>query len=383
MRIEDIKIAVGQRILGPLCLFIFCGILYAGLNPFNPHPPDEVSWSAGLRGLRFGDYGMIRSSSAIQWKTPRGQRPCSLEIWLQPGLIQDTNTFLAFYTPEFSIPFSVHQWTENIVLVRETRDQQGRPKSEKMAVDHVFRKGRSSLITITSDTRQTSIYVDGILADTSPNLHLSSADLTGQLEFGNSPVANDSWAGLLRGFALYEQQLPASQVLDHYKAWTRDGQPVSDEQAGVVALYLFREGTGKLIHNEVPSGPNLYIPEHYEFHGQPLLAPPWKEFSLSLSYAKDVLINIAGFIPFGFFFCAYFSVKRKISRPALITILSGGAISLTIEILQAYLPMRDSGMTDVIMNTLGTALGVRLYGWKTAHDLLAEVGIPGSVERKE
>ena len=383
MHIEDIKKAVGQRILGPVCLCILCGILYAALNPFDPHPADEVSWSASPRGLRFGDYGMIRSSGALHWRSPQGRRACSLEIWLQPRLMQDTNTFLAFYTPEFSIPFSVHQWTENIVLVRETRDQQNRSKSEKMSVAHVFRRDRPSLITITSDTWQTSLYVDGTLADTSPNLHLSSADLTGQLEFGNSPVANDSWAGLLRGLALYEQQLTASQVLDHYQGWTREGQPVSGEQAGVVALYLFRERKGKLIYNEIPSGPNLYVPEHYAFHGQPLLAPPWKEFSLSSGYAKNVLINIAGFIPFGFFFCAYFSVKRRILRPALTSILLGGAISLTIEILQSYLPMRDSGMTDVITNTLGTALGVRMYGWRTAQVLMAEAGIPVPAKRKE
>ena len=90
------------------------------------------------------------------------------------------------------------------------------------------------------------------------------------------------------------------------------------------------------------------------------MEPFWKEFNMSRSYWFAVLKNIVGFLPLGFCFYAYVSVLQ-IKRTTLFTVFLGCVVSVTIEILQAYLPTRDSGMTDIITNTLGTWGGVLLY----------------------
>jgi glycopeptide antibiotics resistance protein len=91
------------------------------------------------------------------------------------------------------------------------------------------------------------------------------------------------------------------------------------------------------------------------------LEPFWTEFSMTRSYWSAVLKNIVGFIPFGIAFAAYFSAARPVRRATLAAIALALSVSLTIEILQAFLPNRDSGTSDLITNTLGTWIGAASY----------------------
>jgi glycopeptide antibiotics resistance protein len=87
------------------------------------------------------------------------------------------------------------------------------------------------------------------------------------------------------------------------------------------------------------------------------LEPFWREFNMSWSYWESALKNIVGFIPFGF--CVFPCLSaHKLKRAALVTVILGTLVSLTIEVLQAYLPTRDSGTTDLFTNTFGTYFGV-------------------------
>jgi glycopeptide antibiotics resistance protein len=133
------------------------------------------------------------------------------------------------------------------------------------------------------------------------------------------------------------------------KARHRIGRPL-------YGLYVFDEHTGNIIHNQVRSQDNLYIPPKYMVLRKTLLDPVWRAFSWNRGFWQDALIDVGGFVPFGCFFCAYFSVSG-FSRPALSASLLGALVSLIIEVKQEFLPTRDSSMADVINNTLGSVIG--------------------------
>ena len=363
-----------NKLLLAVCLLILAGILIAGLSPFTPHLKNQVRWLDGQNGLYFGEYASILSSAPLTLQGPP-DGPASVELWMQPGLIDDSNTMLAFQTPESPLRFRIEQNGSALMLERQAtgRYQQKTPKPIWIA--GAMQQDVPILITVTASTQGTAVYLNGTQARFAPDFGLTRHDLTGGIVVGNSAVVNDSWSGMLRGVAIYNQELSAEQVQRNYEGWTRNSQPGALDETKAVAVYPFNERSGKIVHSLVPAGVNLYIPDYYLVLYPPLLQPFWKHWGWNWAFWKDGLINVCGFMPLGFFFCAYFSLSKPVGRAILMTIILGCAISFIIEGTQFYLPTRDSDSMDFINNTLGTALGAFCYRPRFVQDLLARFGV--------
>lgn len=365
-----------DRLLTAACAAVLCVILVAGLWPFNPFPHNRVDWSPDGSGLHFAGRGQALSSAPLPPPDAGGSAACSLELLARANLPKGVSTILGFYLPGNPFAFFVRQYHAGAVFELSDESALRLRKRRYMFADHAFDSAAPPLLTLTATMQSNSAYVNGALKEKSTRLGFPCGNLSGWLVLGNSPVEDDTWRGWVRGLAIFDRELSADEVLASYRSWSASGRIEPSARPGLTALYLFDEGSGSMVHNRAGHAPDLVIPEHYRLLHAPFLKVPWREFQATWSYLWDLIVNVAGFIPFGFVFCAYLHLARRSSRAARLTICLGFAASLTIELLQAFLPTRGSGMTDLVTNTLGTALGAALFQAQITRAAFYLLGLP-------
>jgi hypothetical protein len=340
------------------CITAVVAVLIATLWPFNPFPRNGVAWLQPTNGVNFEEAGLVISSGPLKPAETQPAESYSLELMIRPATTKIKATILAFYTPTRPRQLLVRQYEDSLEVTHDGAAESDTTKTINFQVDHFFRPGRLVLVTISSGSNGTSIYLDGQSADSFPRFKISRSELSGQIVLGTSAVNYAPWAGELRGLAIYSKELTPGDAIRHYKEWTDPTGP--PDLQGAMARYTFAEASGREVRNEVAGGPQLEIPATFSVPHKDFLRPASKEFRASWRYAKDALENIAGFVPLGFIVCAYLAATRRSWQAILITAMACGILSFVIEVLQYYIPRRGSGTTDIITNTLGAALGAML-----------------------
>ena len=347
-----------KKRIGLLCMVAIVAVLFSTLWPFNPWPVNQVTWLAQAKGIQFGHIGVVFSKGPLHLTTDSAAaKSCTLELLLRPASVDIPDTILGFYVPESPAHLLIRQWTDGLLVTHNLVDSEGKIKRSKFDLDHAFQAGKLQLLTIASGPNGTTVYRNATRAQWFPKFTIDPSELSGQIVLGTSPVDYRPWLGEIRGLAIYSKELIPAEVSRHYAEWTAAGTAGPSDADGVVARYAFSERTGREIHNDVATGPSLEIPEHFQVPHKAMLTSAAKEFELNRVYIDDVLLNIAGFVPLGMILCAYFSLARPRAQAIFYATLVGGCLSFSIEVLQAYIPRRVSGTTDIITNTLGALIG--------------------------
>jgi VanZ family protein len=290
-------------------------------------------------------------------------------MWLRPKG-RDKGTILSFYDSQTRLSLSVGQEIADLVLERHRRETIKKEVFDKVYIPRVLQGSKPIFLTIASSASGTAVYADGLLVRTTPGFSIATKELARQLIVGDSAGQRNNWSGEFRGLAIYPQELTAPEALRDYKEWTQAGRPQAGDRQSPVAIYLFAELQGNIAHSSSQTDSPLYLPTQYSVMDKTLLETPWNAYRPDFNYWYDIAINIGGFIPFGLFSAALFALLRPEQRPVFLAILAGTIISLTIESLQWFLPTRDSDMTDVLTNTLGTCIGAGMLRWKPARWML-------------
>jgi VanZ family protein len=352
------------------CVALVAIVLVAGLWPLHA-PENRVTWLAGENGVHFARYGAARSSSAFKPRSESGDVSESIEVWLRPDSGESTNTILSF--DELNAPgtgFVLRQYRDLLMLRRRYIDEGG-SKTDLLGIRNAARGKQPVFVTITIGPQGTAMYLDGVPRGTLGKRGTQVENFVGHLVVADSQRGRDTWSGEIRGVAIYATALAASQVAEHYESWTQDGRPTISNSQMPIALYLFDEHKGRIAHNRVKSGNDIVIPARYFALNPPFLASVKRDYRPTLGYWLDNAVNIAGFIPLGFALAILWAEVHVVKYPAATTIVCGLLISFAIEVLQAFLPTRSSGCTDLITNTLGTTVGFMIYRSSRAQHLLS------------
>lgn len=344
------------RFLGVVCLALWIGLMIAGLWPFNFLPPNHVWWLPNKNGVHFERYGEIYSPGA--WIAPGvgSGEGLSIELWLEAE-----ETYRAFVpilsidNPSHSANFMVEQFRSNLIVEGRFRDSLGRVDSLRLWMDNALSEGQPRFLTVTSGPKGTIVYLEAAVQRPYPKRTLTADNFSGRLLLGHAAQGHQPWTGDVLGLAFYSKLLTPQEVSEHYLAWL-DSRTAELAKGGRTRVYPFDEHNGAIVHDYAGAMPDLVIPERFRVLHPAVLEFPAKP---NRSDLMDSFVNVLGFIPFGFLVAMYLQEASNCTRgrAILTTIVLGGITSLAIELLQVYLPTRDSSLLDLINNVLGSALG--------------------------
>lgn len=352
------------------CLFTIIIILVAGLWPFNFWPQNEVSWLKDSVGVHFYGRGIIFSPPPANSSSPSlfSGGPLTIGLWLQPDTEPGSSLprILSIYYVNDGEDFFIGQWKSELILRKRILNAQGKASYREVGVENALPQGQKRFIAITSDRQNTSVYVDGRLEKTLLNFTLTpkAGKKANRIILGNSPTGKEYWMGMLFGLAIYNDLLSPDMINQDFQNWISDKSPAISKSENPPIIFSFVESPGMIIKDHLKRH-TLLMPNRFQIIQKVILEPLWKDFRWKFYYFEDIFLNIFGFIPFGFFTFARLRNKFKSNLgSSLLVVVLGVFFSLLIELIQVYLPSRDSQTMDVLTNTLGTYLGIILFRFK-------------------
>ena len=332
-------------------------IAYAGLAPLEFHPPNGAHWLAPGPGLRFAREGIVYSEAPFAWSS--GGRDFSIDLWFEPTEAPRARVarLLAVQDGDEVPVLSVDQW-RGALIVRDRIHSKGRLVYREYALRDALEPGRVHHLTLVGDASGIRAYLDGTATalETKTPALAEGEELSGQLLLGNAARGNQEWSGELRGVAFTAGALSPEAIARRSDASARGASGLASEPA-LHALYPLDEGRGDAAYDLTGRAPALHVPREFQPLRRTVLGWATTRERSASWYLRDLFVNVAGFLPAGFFGALALAARRPRRRAWLGATLLAAVLSLGIEITQVWLPSRVSSLTDLAGNVAGGALG--------------------------
>jgi len=348
-------------------LALFVLILFFGLRFKDFSLTNHVAWLEDRDGIRLGQNGIAYAEIALP-QTGDSDAPAALTIEMALEAASTSGDrfrfVLSVHGGQDATQLLLGQW-RNSLIVMNGNDYDGRQGIPKIGVREALPPQTPRLITITADSSGTRVYLDGVLAEASARfaLHLPARQSLLRLVVGNSIYGRHPWNGDIYGLAIYPYAFPPPKIAARFRRWQSKKRFAALAADNATVFYAFADGRGVSAADGSGAARDLQLPPRMKILAKEVLVAPWLSGRLTRQLVLDMLINVAGFMPFGFFLYALL-LRSTIPAPRLALPLTIGVClvtSLTIEVAQAWIPSRSSQFLDLILNTAGGGLGVLCY----------------------
>ncbi|MGA8179277.1 MAG: VanZ family protein [Desulfobacterales bacterium] len=318
-------------------------------------------------GIRFGKYGIAYTNSFFgsMGDTPTKPNGFSIELALRPESYQEKGTsfILVLYNGKDRNQLLIWQYHSWIILMNGD-DYDNKRRTKRISVNLGSQVSTTRLVTVTTGKEGTEVYLDGRFVSRRKDLILKIPNgRRNRLLVGNSVYGKQSWEGDVYGLAFYGYSLTAQDIKRHLNRWLQDKNFSFAKKDKPKALYFFDEKKGVRALDHAGGKYHLEIPLRMRIFKKKILSSEWSGFKFDRSANEDNILNLFGFMPFGFILAAtlikFGGTFEK--HHFLITVLICFAVSLIIEVLQAWMPSRSSSMPDLIFNTLGALIGAIIF----------------------
>ena len=339
---------------------------FFGLRPKGYDPENKIIYNEDNNSLMFG---AASSAYADKGVFSEKQMPETEELSIEAVLTSEHTDYPQFmcivlaYAENSDDQLLIGQWNDLLVIMNgdDYSNKQRRPKiyARLNNADKVH-------IIISSDGAGTSAYINGDLVVFNEEFRLQLPSEAGKtrLILGNSILNQNQWFGELYALAFYHDAFDGESAKKHFTSWNSGGRIINFKEKEPYFIFNLDHFDENVVTDNTDRNAQIILPDKRPMHKTEVLSFPGGIDSADRQLHSDILINFAGFIPFGFcLFALLASAAKKSSYGQLIiTILLGFLLSLLFELIQVQMPSRNSSLLDLLLNTAGTTAGA-VTGW--------------------
>lgn len=329
----------------------------AGLNPRDLSRGNDVTWLPDGPGIRFDGHGL--AYTAAPRAVGQGGMPSAFTLLVDLKLAASSagrgfEHVVTVFAEDTDSQLLIGQWKTSLIATNGA-DYDYRQRRPRLSANLDPGDNRWHLLVVAADGAGTRLYIDGQEVAAMAEMLTLPGDGDFRVLLGNSVHGNQGWRGLIRGVALLPRALDAAEISELSRR--RGGVTLLDgsglEQPAL--LFVFGEGRGSRSADLGTRGLALSFPPD-----RVILAPEFFQPGFRDARLADVMVNLLGFVPFGFLGVLLLlragSAPRMLSRPMVLLAATGAGVALSacIELAQAWMPMRSSSLLDLLLNASGT-----------------------------